>query len=161
LVLGITGCAGYDIDETIPESGVTNTQQLETISLQDYALPIAWQVEPSELDAFDLSWNPSFGRLEIRKGKEIDFFVVQDTLTCAAKAIEIESGIFEIEYTEKTDRMLIYKAMLPGGGAEYWHFFASFELGGERYIFENNPLVEVEEKQISAMVAHVKNFSSM
>jgi hypothetical protein len=157
----LIGCLPNEGEDMQPNDVVEVLPAVETIALTDYAMPIALSVHASEKDEFELSWHPSFGRLEIRKGNLLDFFVVQDSITCATKATEIESGIFEIEYVEMTDSILRYTAKIPGGDTEYHHFFASFEIDGIRYNFENNPLVEASKKQIDDMVSIVKNFSSL
>jgi hypothetical protein len=161
LTLMSVGCLSTDTEEFQPAETLADTPAMVAIPLNEFAMPIGLMVEPSEKDEIELSWNASFGRLEVRKGKSIDFFVVQDTVTCLFKSVEIESGIFEIEYIEKTDNVLIYKAKLPGGDTEYHHFFASFEIDGVRYNFENNPLVEASEKHIAAMLVQVMNFSTL
>lgn len=161
LIMMLFGCLPTDGEDMQPVDVVELVPAMETIALTTYAMPIVLSVHASEKDEFELHWQTSFGRLEIRKGDGIDFFVVQDSITCASKAAEIESGIFEVEYIEKTDSILRYTAKIPGGDTEYHHFFASFEIDGIRYNFENNPLVEANEKQISTMVLIVKNFSSL
>lgn len=128
--------------------------------LSSGGLPLALLVEPGDTPDLRTSWNATFGRMEVSDKRDMSIFISEDTLSCKSKMEEIESGIFEVTYIEKSDSLIFYKTNLPDGHTPYWHFFASFPVNGIHYVFENNPIIECSEKQIERMTKIVRHISS-
>lgn len=136
------------------------TENKIDIDIADVGFPLKFSVDSAIAKEFDFKWNPGFGRMEVSGPEGINFFIVQDTISCSTKKAEIESGIFEIDYLQDDFEVLFYEAKLPHGSSPYFHFFASLDIGGEIYNFENNPLVEFGQHEIAAMVELAKSFKT-
>lgn len=127
------------------------------LDLSAGGLPLALRVPAASKPEISANWNASFGRMELTNPQGMSMFVTQDTLSCKSKKTDIEDGIFKIEYIVESDSLLYYKTTLPDGDSPYWHFFASFEIDGRSYNFENNPLVEFTEKEVKYMTEIAAN----
>lgn len=124
----------------------------KTIDLSSGGLPLEAEIPAESKTKFEPEWNETFGRMEVSNDLGIEVFITQDKMTCAEKKQEIESGVFEIIYVVETDSLISYKAQLPSGNSEYWHVYACYELAGEPYCFESNPLIEYNKSQAAFMV---------
>ncbi len=144
--------AGRD-DESLAENAVN-------IDISEMGLPLKFSVDSLDAKHFEMQWNAGFGRMEVSGPDGIDFFIVQDSISCRIKKQEIESGIFEVVYLQDDNDILFYEAKLPYGSSSYFHYFASIQIGGEIYNFENNPLVEFSQHEIAGMVEMTKSFKS-
>lgn len=129
------------------------------IDLSAGGLPLGLIEVPGEEAEVSTVWNPTFGRMEVDLKPDVSIFIKQDTVSIASKIAEIESGVFEITYLAKTDSLIFYKTSLPGGIAPYWHFFASFPIDGMYYNFENNPIIECNQRQIEKMLGFVSRIT--
>lgn len=147
----VNGCSNStDIDQPqhLEEVPITT---LMPIDLSHTGMPLVAMIEHKDNYQIDIRWNDTFGRLELRDAFGLDLFIKQDTLSCAAKKEEIEASIFNIEYAVFTDTLICYSASLPNGEAKYRNIFASFNIAGTPYTFENNPLVECSMNDINHM----------
>lgn len=150
VVLALTVSCSPDV-EKIPEK-VPVEPAHKTVDLSSGGLPLIAEFPAESKTQIDPNWNETFGRMEVSNDLGIEIFITQDKKYCAEKKQEIESGVFEIVYAVETDSLISYKAQLPGGNSEYWHVYACFELAGESYCFENNPLIEYNKSQAAFMV---------
>jgi hypothetical protein len=147
----VNGCSNStDIDPPQHLESVPPTT-LMPVDLSHTGMPLVAMVAHKDEYKMDIRWNETFGRLELRDDFGLDIFVKQDTLSCTSKKEEIEASIFNIEYSVFTDTLICYSASLPDGAAKYRHIFASFNIGGTPYTFENNPLVECSLEDIDHM----------
>lgn len=127
------------------------SESFQTYDLSTGGLPLAIMLPSGEDPQITAQWNPSFGRMELTDPQGMNLFISQDTLSCDTKKLELEEGIFKIEYIIDSDSIIFYKSMLPDGSSPYWHFFASFDIGGKNYNIENNPLIEFTSNQVKHM----------
>ena len=160
LIFLIWGCTPTENSPPSDSDGMGGKMVYQKYDLSSGGLPLALLVKPDE--SFDLiaTWNAAFGRMEVSDKNDMSVFISQDTLSCKSKMEEIESGIFEVTYIVNTDSLIFYKTNLPDGHTPYWHFFASFPIDGVHYVFENNPIIECNEKQIEVMTKIVGHISS-
>lgn len=114
-------------------------------------LPIELSIDSSMKHSIREEWNASFGRLEIEIAPDLEIFVVQADYPTSAKLEDPSLGVFEIEFLNKSDSLLVYGSRIPGSDIEYWHFFRTFELNGKRYYAENNPLIEYSKHDVEVM----------
>lgn len=137
------------------------TPTLMPVDLSHTGMPLVAMVEHKDNYQINAKWNETFGRLELSDAYGLDLFVKQDTLSCAAKIVEIEASIFMIEYFVKTDTLICYAASLPDGAAKYSHIYGSFNINGQPYTFENNPLVECSKNDIEHMTNVITNMQAV
>lgn len=145
----MTASCTPDVEE-IPEKA-PGVPAFKTVDLSSGGLPLIANIPAESKTRFDPRWNETFGRMEVSNDLGIEIFITQDKMTCAEKKQEIESGVFEIIYVVETDSLISYKAQLPGGNSEYWQVYACYELAGEPYCFESNPLIEYNKSQAAFM----------
>ncbi len=150
LVLAMSVSCATD-NAPVPED-IATKPIFKSIDLSSGGLPLIAEIPDESKTKFKPKWNETFGRMEVTNDLGIEIFITQDTKTCAEKKQEIESGVFEIVYAVESDSLLSYKAQLPEGNSEYWHVYASYNLGGVTYSFENNPLIEYNKSQAAFMV---------
>lgn len=160
LMLLVSGCIPGENSPPPGSEDIEEKVEYQKHDLSSGGLPLALLVEPGVSSDLVATWNPIFGRMEVSDKEDMSIFILQDTLSCKSKMEEIESGIFEVTYIVNTDSLIFYKTNLPDGHTPYWHFFASFQIDGVHYVFENNPIIECTEKQIEAMTEIVGHISS-
>lgn len=142
------------VDANNPANAAESFQKYD---LSAGGLPLAIKMDSGENPQIQAEWNASFGRMELTDPLGMNLFISQDTLSCNTKKMELEDGIFKIEYLIDSDSIIYYKSMLPDGSSPYWHFFASFEIGGKNYNIENNPLIEFTPKEVKHMTEIARN----
>ncbi len=132
-------------------------ESFQKYDLSEGGLPLAIKLPFGQNPQIQAQWNASFGRMELTDPQGMNLFISQDTLSCSTKKIELEDGIFKIEYLIDSDSIIYYKSMLPDGSSPYWHFFASFDIGGKNYNIENNPLIEFTPQEVKHMTEIARN----
>ena len=132
------------------------TTPVVSIDLKEHGLPITLGLDSNNSE-LSIVWNDTFGRLELSNDAGLEVFVMEDTLSCASKSLEIEATIFTVNYHTKTDEILAYETSLPDGSAAYHHVFASMNIGGTNYTFENNPLVSYSREQVEEMLKWISS----
>lgn len=153
-------CWSCKSDQPSPQKAevqVSATEPYHIINFSEGGLPLALRVPLGENPRISAQWNPVFGRMELSDEKGMSLFISEDTTSCATRKTEIENEIFKVKYLVDTEHLLFYKTALPDGSSPYWHFFASEKIGSGSYVFQNNPLVEFTEKEISYMTKIVRN----
>jgi hypothetical protein len=115
------------------------------------ALPFALQVDSTYAQKMEERWNSSFGRLEIEISPQREVFVLQSDYDVSKKLADLDLEIFENEFLIRSDTLLIYESRIPEGSSSYWHFFRTFEVNGESYYVENNPLIACTKSDVELM----------
>ncbi len=161
LISTVTGCSNIETEIANPVQQEVEIPSPGFVSLSEYGLPISMDIGPKNQSDFHFYWNETFGRLEINNGQDIDFFVSQDTIRCATRKGEIESGIFTIDYIVENEEVLFYEATLPFSSSSYYHFFVCLRVDGKIYNLENNPLVEFRKSDIASMIDLSKSFKAV
>lgn len=118
-----------------------------------YGMDLEIKLPPEVAEHTEISWNESFGRIEVSAPKhKVDFFITGEIESVASRRFDLDAGIFKIEYLDEGEDHLFYKAALPDGSLPYFHFFKSIKINDKTYQFQNNPLVEFERAHVELML---------
>lgn len=120
-------------------------------SLQPFGMKLELRVPKALSKEVKIRRNDNFGRIEFSAGESVDFIISGDFESVSARKFELESGIFTIEYVEDQPEFILYKAALPDESSPYFNFVKVIAYQGEKYVVENNPLVEFSEKEVRLM----------
>lgn len=153
----LCACSTPDVTPKDESSGTVSHGQFHFIDLSEGGLPLALRVPLGVTPDIHVEWDATFGRMVLTGPSGISIFITADTLSLQTRKREIENGIFKITYLLQTKHLLYYKSTLPDGASPYWHYFASFEIGGKNYVFENNPLIEFTEEEVKRMTEITQN----
>lgn len=159
LLLCLLSCSPNGELELQKDDESTSIEGLQAVDLSSNGLPLTAFISKETAHDFRADWNDTFGRMEVSDESGLNLFIQETEYSCTDKKQEIESSIFEVEYNFDNDSILCYTTTLPDGTPAYSHIFASFEINGVNYAFENNPLVECNPSQIAHMKTFVENMS--
>jgi len=132
----------------------------QEVAIGANVLPLFLRVPEYESLEVHSRWNETFGRLEIIGQKNDEIFVKESDITCADKIKELNSGIFNVNFLEKSDSILIYTTSVPGSAELYWNVFASIKGKSATYSAEQNPLIAYKREDITRIITIIKRIKA-
>jgi len=134
-----------------PPKAEVEAKDIDAVKWNSERLPIALNVSQEIKEKLSERWNPALGRLELKIEPNLEIFVVQSEYPVDAKLQDPALEIFEIDFWQKTDSLLVFGSRIPESEAVYWQFFRTFEIDGVPYYAENNPLIEYQREDVELM----------
>ncbi len=142
-------------EETHPKS-----TEWQEVAIGANVLPLILRMPERENVEVHSRWNETFGRLEIIGVQNDEIFIRESDISCADKRKELESGIFEVNYLEASDSLLIYTTSVPGSDEKYWNVFATKSGRQTTYTAEQNPLIAYSREDIKRMTTTIKRIKA-
>ena len=158
ICLVLSGCSS-DAKEEFGDNmqGPLTKQYFE---FADLGLPLKMRL-PEEMikdQSPEITYNSSFGQVEVKLGERMHFSLSQDDLTVRQMKSDLNSDqLFSYKFLECGEDQLFYQAVLPTGEAYYFHFAASVLLGGERYLLRTDPIGEFTKRDIELLMEAVNS----
>lgn len=132
----------------------------QEVAIGANVLPLVLRMPENEQVEVHSRWNETFGRLEIIGIKNDEIFIRESSISCAQKRKELESGVFEVNYLEENDSLLIYTTSVPGSDEIYWNVYATKRGKASIYAAEQNPLIAYSREDIVRMTATIKRIKA-
>lgn len=159
-MMTLQGCGGEDPgngnDTTaVDNTPVINMEGMTEFPMTDGGLDFKMMV-PDEDHAKatpELSFNEGAGYYELRVGERFWFTITEDEPDFEMKKADLNDDLlFKNDFLKDEDGLLIYESTLPDESKSFVRFYMVKEIGGRKFIFEDEKMGEFTRGNIDKMV---------
>jgi hypothetical protein len=151
----VFSCNSDENHSTADESiDVVSEEKFDFVAPSDKNFPFKVAVLSKSIDHAEplVIFNEATGKLEVSSGKKVSYQVTELELNLEERKKQLESGIFKISYTANQPDQIVYRSELPDGSTACYHFIVIKKLDNRTFVFEDNPLLQFNQSEISLMV---------
>jgi hypothetical protein len=159
-MMTLQGCGSDDPGNGSDTTAVDNTPKVNMEGMVEYDMTengLAYKLmvpnEDRAKSSPELSFNENSGYYELRVGERFWFTITEDEPDFELKKADLNDDLlFKNEFLKDEDGLLIYKSTLPDESKSFVRFYMVKELGGSKFIFEDEKMGEFTRGNIDNMV---------
>ncbi len=168
-LLTLEGCgsdepAGTNDTTATVETPVINMEGMVEFDMSESGLACKLMV-PDEDHAKmlpEMEFNEASGNYELKVGERFWFTIVEDEPDFEMKKADLQDDLlFKNDFLKDESGLLIYESTLPDESKSFVRFYMVREIGGIKYIFEDNQMGEFRRGDVDRMINAINSISTV